>query len=109
MPSPFSGLLSVLAYPALDIPAATVLGCAFSDTNFYTQLLLTTLVPMGLVSCVAVAYCVTFLKLRDNDDPTKLASFRAKCEAVALVVLYVFLPVASRVIFGVRYTSKSIV
>ena len=102
MPSPFSGLLFILAYPALDIPAATVLGCTFSDFDFYDQVLIFTLVPLGLVACVAVAYCVTSLRLRGNDDPAKLASFRSKCEAVALVVLYIFLPIASQDIFGVK-------
>lgn len=102
MPSPFSGLLSILSYLALDVPAATFLGCAFSDTDFYDQVLIVTLVPLGLVACVATAYYVIFSRLRDNGDPAKLASFRSKCEAVALVVLYIFLPIASQNIFKVR-------
>jgi len=102
MPPPFRGLLSILAYPALGIPAATVLGCDFPDTNFYDQVFIVTLVPLGLVACVAVAYCVTFLRLRDDESPAKLASFRSKCEAVASVVLYIFLPIASQDIFGVK-------
>ena len=45
-PDPMDSLVSVLGIPALSLPVATVVGCVVTSTDYYDQLLATTLFPV---------------------------------------------------------------
>jgi hypothetical protein len=63
-PSPFRGFLGTLGLPALSFPLVSLVGCAFSNTDYYTQLLASTLVPWGLIFLVYGWFAVSYLRLR---------------------------------------------
>lgn len=50
-PSPFRGFLSILGLPALSFPFVSIFGCfgaSLRNANYYTQLLISTLLPWGI-------------------------------------------------------------
>jgi hypothetical protein len=96
-PSPFKEFMSWLALPALDIDVASFLGC-IQVTNYFSQTLAATLFPLSLIFLILMVYLLRVVLCARG--PAQIARLRVKCIEAALLVVYVFLPVASRIIFG---------
>jgi len=96
-PSPFKEVMDYLALPALDIDVAFFLGC-IQVTTYYSQTLAATLFPISLIVIIFMAYVIRLVIF--TLSPTQSARLRVKCIEAALLVVYIFLPVASRIIFG---------
>ena len=96
-PSPFKEVMDYLALPALDIDVASFLGC-IQVTTYYSQTLAATLFPISLIVLIFMVYI--FRLIIFTLSPSQSARLRVKCIEAALLVVYIFLPVASRIIFG---------
>ena len=119
-PNPFRNFLNVLGIPALTLPVATVMGCLFVS-DYYMQLLVATLFPLAVNALVFLVYvAIVALRMRRaqvdkiNTEVRIQAMTATKgpspdlrlfntCVAISLLVVYVFLPAASRIIFGAFY------
>jgi len=96
-PSPYGNLINYLGLPVLDINVATIIGC-IQRTNYFYQTLASTLVPFLFFFFVAVHYFFNIAWYRL--PPHETSRLRTQGLGAALLVGYVFLPLASRIIFG---------
>ena len=98
-PSPFSSLVGGLGVMTFDVSLEAFVGCLF-ETSYYTQLIVATLFPVAVVASIALLF--TFLTYRAADTAVDYKRILlVSGQGAALLVVYVFVPITSRVIFGI--------
>lgn len=102
LPSPFADLIQGLAIPSLNIPLAAVLGCLYSSDYYLSVFVTSMIVPLSLMFLVGLYYAwgLWRAKKNGNEEPEEAKRRKNLCFGAGLIVLYVFLPMASRILFG---------
>ena len=98
-PAPLNQLLIFLGFPALDIDIATFVGCIDYSADYYDQIVATSILPLGLILVIGAVYAAAE-KLAGEGNGDAATRLRNQCASVSVLLVYVVLPVASRIIFG---------